>query len=81
MTVPCGTPDVTAEVVDFSPSSRTCCVGLNNGEQIDCIVLDFSKAFDKVPHQRLINKYNYYGIQGKRYWSVVGSFPSISFLK
>jgi hypothetical protein len=39
--------------------------GLNNGEQIDCILLDFSKAFDKVPHQRLINKCNYYRIQGK----------------
>jgi hypothetical protein len=34
---------------------------LNNGEQIDCILLNFSKAFDKVPHQRLINKCNYYG--------------------
>jgi hypothetical protein len=29
--------------------------GLTNGEQIDYILLDFSKAFDKVPHQRLIN--------------------------
>jgi hypothetical protein len=30
-----------------------------------CILLDFSKAFDKVLHQHLINKCNYYGIQGK----------------
>ena len=39
--------------------------GLNNGEQIDCILLVFSKVLDKVPHQRLIKKCNYYGIQGK----------------
>ena len=38
--------------------------GLNSGEQLDCILLDFSKAFDKVPHKRLINKCQYYGIQG-----------------
>jgi hypothetical protein len=97
MTVPCGTPDVTAEVVDFSPLTSISCKimaehimhsniishleannilsnyqhgfrkerscesqllltiqdladGLNNGDQIDCILLDFSKAFDKVPH-------------------------------
>jgi hypothetical protein len=28
-------------------------------------ILDFSKAFDKVPHTRLSNKLHYYGIQGK----------------
>ena len=28
------------------------------------IVLDFSKAFDKVPHKRLLNKLRLYGISG-----------------
>jgi hypothetical protein len=38
--------------------------GLNSGDQMDCILLDFSKAFDQVPHQRLLNKCSYYGIRG-----------------
>ena len=38
---------------------------LNRGSgQIDCIVLDFSKAFDVVPHERLLAKINSYGITG-----------------
>ena len=37
--------------------------GINSGDQLDCILLDFSKAFDKVPHQRLLNKCSYYGIR------------------
>ena len=27
--------------------------GLNSKQQIDAVLLDFSKAFDRVPHQRL----------------------------
>ena len=32
--------------------------------QVDMIVMDFSKAFDKVPHQRLLSKLHYYSVQG-----------------
>ena len=39
-------------------------MNLDHGDQMDMIILDFSKAFDKVPHQRLISKLQFYGIQG-----------------
>ena len=35
------------------------------GSQIDIGVLDFAKAFDKVPHTRLMSKLRLYGIQGE----------------
>ena len=35
---------------------------LNKNESIDVIYLDFMKAFDKVPHQRLLHKLKAYGI-------------------
>ena len=35
---------------------------LDNGEEIDCIYTDFMKAFDRVPHQRLLVKMKSYGI-------------------
>ena len=38
---------------------------VDNGENYDIIYLDFSKAFDKVPHDRLLNKVRAHGIDGK----------------
>ena len=40
---------------------------VENGIPVDKIYLDFAKAFDTVPHQRLLNKLHGYGIRGKTY--------------
>ena len=37
---------------------------LDSRDQIDLIIIDFCKAFDKVPHQRLLLKLNQFGIKG-----------------
>ena len=58
--------------------------------QTDMIILDFSKAFDRVPLQRLLKKIPHYGIRGNTHrwisafqntectsrWTVVGESPS-----
>jgi hypothetical protein len=38
--------------------------GVSRGQQIDAVVMDFSKAFDVVQHGSLLVKLNYYGIRG-----------------
>ena len=38
---------------------------LSNGEQVDVILLDFAKAFDKVTHSKLMYKLDYYDVRGQ----------------
>ena len=38
---------------------------LDRGEPIEAVYMDFQKAFDTVPHRRLISKLQSYGISGK----------------
>ena len=42
-----------------------CVATIAEGGVIDTIYLDFAKAFDTVPHYRLLGKLQAYGIQGK----------------
>jgi hypothetical protein len=37
---------------------------LDKNKQVDAVLLDFSKAFDRVPHNRLLQKLKHYGITG-----------------
>ena len=37
--------------------------GINVKQQLDLMILDFSKAFDLVGHRRLLAKLQYYGIR------------------
>ena len=38
---------------------------MSSGKQTDILVMDFSKAFDKVCHSLLLHKLDHYGIRGK----------------
>ena len=40
---------------------------MDNQRQVDLILLNFSKAFNTVPHQCLLTKVLYYGINGGIY--------------
>ena len=42
---------------------------LDEGHQVDVVFFDFSKGFDRVPHQTLLHKFCNFGISGKLlYW-------------
>ena len=38
---------------------------IDNGYEIDCIYMDYQKAFDTVPHKRLLSKLRSYGLTAK----------------
>ena len=35
---------------------------IDKGDQIDLVILDFAKVFDRAPHRRLLGKLDHYGI-------------------
>jgi hypothetical protein len=38
----------------------------DKGHQLDVAILDFSKAFDTVPHSKFLHKLHQYGIKNKK---------------
>ena len=54
-------------VTQFIQVTEALSNSLDNGEDVDLIYLDFQKAFDKVPHLRLLNKLKGFGVSSKIY--------------
>jgi len=54
-------------VMKWSPTIEDVHHLIEKHRQVDVIFLDFAKAFDKVPHSRLLLKLSNYGIQGQVY--------------
>jgi hypothetical protein len=71
---PCGTPLTTGFWLETSPSRTTrCCLLLRKAEIQFQMFPDFSKAFDKVPHKKLLRKLDNYGIRGN-IWNWISAF-------
>ena len=43
---------------------------IDDGDNVDVVFLDFAKAFDQVPHQRLLKKLTSHGIQDELFDSI-----------
>ena len=52
------------QLIDFIENIQH---AMDQRKQADLILLDFSKVFDTVPHQRLLTKLAHYGIKGDIY--------------
>ena len=50
---------VTLLIINIHDLAKT----IQDNKSVHAAILDFSKAFDKVPHQRLLRKLEYYGIR------------------
>ena len=48
------------QLVDFIDEIQR---SMNTRQQTDLLFIDFSKAFDTVPHRRLLNKLKFYGVR------------------
>ena len=53
-------------------------MALDNKTQTDAILLDFAKAFDKVPHKRLLSKLTSYGITGNTHNWITSFYQIVS---
>jgi len=49
------------QLIDFIDEAQR---SMNARQQTDLAFIDFSNAFDTVPHKRLLNKLEFYGVRG-----------------
>ena len=64
-TISCIPYNTASEELDHVKPSSLITSSLEEGQQVDILVIDFAKAFDKVYHSLLIHKLHHYGIRGK----------------
>jgi hypothetical protein len=57
-----GAKDHVTQLIEFIAETSN---NMASGKQTDVLIMDFSKAFDKVSHSLLVHKLEHYGIRGK----------------